>query len=177
MKKKNQILLGLLAVLLSCLPASPAYAICGLCTGAAVAGVGLTRWLGIDDLISGLWVGGALASVTGWTINWLNAKNIRFKGRKILVAALYYGFVIVPFYYYDLITHPRNKYISNTYIGIDKLILAIFIGTIFFVGAVKWYGYIKAKNNNRALFPFQKVAMPIGVLLILSIVAYFITRQ
>ncbi|MEK9155857.1 MAG: hypothetical protein AAB360_00950 [Patescibacteria group bacterium] len=156
--------------------AAPASAICPVCTAAAIGGVGLSRWLGIDDLVSGLWIGGALASVTGWTISWLNAKEIRFKGRKILVALLYYGLVVIPLYYSDLVNHPGNKYLGNTYIGIDKLILAIIVGTISFVFAVKWYEKIKAKNGGRARFPFQKIVMPIGTLLILSVIAYLITK-
>ncbi len=176
MIKKRFLTSLILSTLYFLLSASKARAICGVCTGAAVAGVGLTRWLGIDDLVSGLWVGGALASVTGWTINWLNKKEIRFYGRKILVALLYYGFVVIPFYYYDIATHPRNKYIHETYIGIDKLILSIFIGTIFFVIANKTYEYLKAKNGGHGHFPFEKVVFPIGTLLILSGIAWLINK-
>lgn len=155
---------------------SKTHAICGVCTAAALGGVGLARWLKIDDLVTGLWVGGLLVSVTGWTINWLNEKNIKFKGRKILVTLLYYGLVLIPFYTQGLITHPGNKYIGTTYLGIDKLLLSIIIGTIFFVIAVLAYEAIKKKNNGHAWFPFQKVAMPIGTLAILSVIAWVITK-
>jgi len=61
-----------------------ALAVCPICTVVIGAGVGLSRWLGIDDTISGLWIGGLIISMIVWTINWLGKKNIRFKGRNIL---------------------------------------------------------------------------------------------
>lgn len=158
------------------LHATSAYAICPVCTAAAIGGVGLSRWLGIDDLASGVWIGGALASMTGWTVNWLNAKGIKFWGRNVLLVLLYYGFVVIPFYYKDLITHPRNKYIGTTNIGIDKLILGIIVGTIVFVLSVMAYEVIKRKNGGHAHFPFEKIAFPIGSLLIVSVIFYFITK-
>lgn len=166
----------LLSTVYFLLSTSQAHAICGVCTAAAMAGVGLARWLRIDDLVSGLWIGGALASTTAWTIDWMNRKNYRFHGRKILIAFLYYAFVIIPFYEIDIITHPHNKYIRQTYIGIDKLVLSIIIGTVFFYAANKFYEYLKARNGGHAHFPYQKVVMPIGTLLILSVIAWLITK-
>ncbi len=53
---------------------------------AVAAGIGLSRWLGIDDTITGLWIGGLIISLAIWTINWIIKKNIYFKGRKIIIA-------------------------------------------------------------------------------------------
>jgi len=167
---------SLLAVIATLTLTTKTHAVCGVCTAAALGGVGLARWLKIDDLVTGLWIGGLLVSVTGWTINWLNKKNIKFKGRKILVTLIYYGLVLVSFYTQGLITHPGNKYIGTAYLGIDKLFLSIIVGTIFFIIAILAYEVIKKKNDGHAWFPFQKVAMPIGTLAILSVVAYLITK-
>ncbi len=40
------------------LGANSAQAICPICTIAVGAGVGFSRYLGIDDTIAGLWIGG-----------------------------------------------------------------------------------------------------------------------
>ncbi|MBU2028952.1 hypothetical protein KJ761_03645, partial [Patescibacteria group bacterium] len=69
-------------------------AICPVCTIAVGAGVGFTRYLGIDDTISGLWIGGLTVSIIMWTINWLNKKNIHFKGRKIITTLGYYLLIV-----------------------------------------------------------------------------------
>jgi len=72
------------AVLIS-LIAKSAFAVCPVCTVAVGAGLGLAEYFGIDDSISGLWIGALIVSMSIWTINWLNKKEIRFKGRKILI--------------------------------------------------------------------------------------------
>lgn len=135
------------------------------------AGLGLSRWLGIDDTVAGLWVGGLTVSLIAWTIDWLNRKNIRFKGRKILTVVFYYGLIVVPLFWMGIIGHPFNKMW-----GIDKLLLGIIIGSIFFLAAGLWYQFLKKKNGGRAYFPLQKVAMPVGALIILSLVFYFLTK-
>lgn len=146
-------------------------AICPVCTIAVGAGVGFTRYLGIDDTISGLWIGGLTVSIIMWTINWLNKKNIHFKGRKIITTLGYYLLIVVPLFWTGIMGHPLN-----TLWGMDKLLLGTIIGSLGFLGAGLWYYQLKAKNAGHSYFPFQKVAMPVGALLILSLIFYFLTR-
>ncbi len=150
--------------------AEKAFAVCPVCTIAVAGGVGLSRWLGIDDTVIGLWIGGLTMSLIIWTLNWFDKKNIKFIGRKIITTISYYGLMVVPLFYTGIMGHPLNKMW-----GMDKLLIGIILGTIGFLGGVKTYDYLKKKNNNRAYFPFQKVAMPILPLVILSIIFYFIT--
>ena len=149
----------------------PVLAVCPVCTIAVGAGVGFSRYLGIDDTISGLWIGGLTVSMIIWTINWLDKKNIHFKGRKILTTVGYYALIVVPLYFMKNIWHPLN-----TLWGINKLLLGIILGGIFFFGGVKYYDYLKEKNGGKAYFPFQKVVMPVSSLLILSLIFYFLTK-
>jgi len=171
MKKKSSVLfLTLLGLGL----AFKASAVCPICIVGVGAGLGLARWLKIDDLITSLWLGGVLVALSLWTIHWLNKKNIRFRGRKILVFLGYYGLTALslwPFQGYTHIGHP-----NHAFWGIDKIILGIILGTIFFALGDYGYLYLKKKNNQRAYFPFQKVVMPLLPLLILSVIFYFLTR-
>jgi len=82
---RKKFLLALFILLFSFLIFDQTRAFCPVCTVAVGAGVGLCRYLGIDDLISGAWIGGLLMSLTLWTIEWLNKKKIKFLFRKILV--------------------------------------------------------------------------------------------
>lgn len=163
------LLTSLLAYLLT---ASRVSAMCPVCTVGVIAGLGLSRWLGIDDTVSGLWIGGVTVSLSGWTVNWLKGKKINFKGMPIAVAVVYFASIIIPLYWKEIIGHPFNKLW-----GIDKLILGIMIGSIFFLLGAIVYKYIKLKNNGHAWFPFQKVVFPIGPLIILSVIFYFITKH
>lgn len=152
--------------------AAKAYAICPVCTVAVGAGVGLARWLGIDDTVTGLWIGGFIVSLIMWTISYLERKNINFFTRNLVVIVGYCALTIVPIYFIKAIWHPQN-----TLGGINKLLLGIIIGSIlFYLGAI-WYYHLKKKNNNHAYFPFQKVVMPIAPLIIMSVVFYFITKK
>lgn len=148
-----------------------AFAICPICTIAVGAGVGLAQWLGIDDTITGLWVGGLTVSVILWTLNWFKSKNIKFFADKLIVTVGYYAFVVAPLYYHKLFGHLLNRLW-----GIDKLLLGIVVGSIFFWLAATCYEWLKAKNGGHANFPFQKVVMPIGTLLVLSGIFYLLTR-
>lgn len=159
----------ILSAFLLLLPLTAAKAVCPVCTVAVCASVGLSRWLGVDDTITGLWVGGLAISLIAWTINWLNSKNIHFFGRQPLVVLIYLLLIIGPLYYYNMIGQPLNKLW-----GIDKLLLGIIVGAIGFIFGVWLNNILKKKNNGRAYFPFQKVVMPVGVLLILSGVFYLI---
>lgn len=148
-----------------------AFAICPVCTVAVGAGVGLTRYMGVDDTITGTWIGGLTVSMIMWTINWLDKKNIKFIGRKIITTIAFYALIVVPLFYTGIMGHPLN-----TLWGIDRLLIGIVLGSVFFFIFGEWYQVMKKKNNGHAYFPFQKVAMPVFPLVILSIIFYLITR-
>ncbi len=154
--------------------ALPAKAICPVCIIAVGAGLGLSEYLGIDDTIAGVWIGGMIVAMIAWTINWLNKKDWKFINkdlRDILITIIYYVMVIWPLMSKDFIGHPWNKLF-----GLDKLVLGIIFGSIGFLGATLWYDDIKKKNNGHAHFPFQKVVWPVGALIILSFAFYILVR-
>ena len=168
--KKIIILFALILTIF--IPSVKVYAICPVCTVAVGAGVGLARWLGIDDTITGLWIGGLIVSLIMWTINYLDKKKIKFFARNIVVIVAYYALTVIPIYFIKTIWHPQN-----TIGGINKLLLGIIVGSIlFYLGAI-WYYYLKKKNNGHAYFPFQKVVMPVAPLIIMSIIFYFLTKK
>ena len=153
--------------------AKQALAVCPICTIAVGAGVGLSRWLGIDDAITGLWVGGLTVSMIAWTESWLEKKNILFKGRIFVNVLVYYALIVIPLYYSGIIGNPLNTLCAC---GLDKLLFGIIAGSIAFWFGASWYFYLKEKNNGHAYFPFQKVVMPISPLIILSIIFYFLIK-
>lgn len=147
-----------------------ALAVCPVCTIAVGAGLGLSRWFGIDDVITSLWIGGITVSLIIWTIDWLDKKEIIFSSRNLIVIASYYLLIFAPLYFSKIIGHPYN-----TFWGLDKIILGSFLGSVFFFLGVWSYNLIK-KKRGKAYFPFQKVVMPIAPLIILSIIFYFLTK-
>lgn len=168
---KKLFLLSLPALSLTALPAK---AVCPVCIVAIGAGLGLSEYLGIDDTIAGIWIGGLIVGMIAWTINWFNKKNWKFGNkdlRDILVTIIYYVMVIWPLWAKNFIGNSTNKLF-----GIDKLALGITIGSIAFLSATLWYNNIKKKNEGHAHFPFQKVVWPVASLIIFSFVFYFLTK-
>jgi len=142
-----------------------AKAVCPVCTVAVGAGVGLCRWLGIDDVLSGIWIGGLIISMIGWTLNWLERKQIRFKFRWLAVSLFFYLLIILPFWRTGIIGHPLN-----TFWRIDKLILGIIFGSLAFLLAVGLNAFLKKKNQGKVFFPFQKVILPLAFLVITTFI-------
>ncbi|MDD5639656.1 MAG: hypothetical protein PHR47_02520 [Candidatus Pacebacteria bacterium] len=157
-----------------------AFAICQVCTVAVVAGSYIARQYGIDDTITGLWVGALTLIAYQWSIEWiekmLKRKNKKLKKRakiilEVITFCLFYAFVIWPLHSLEVVGLTNNQIF-----GIDKILFGIIVGTAVFFSAQKWYEEIKANNNGKAFFPFQKVVMPVGSLVLLSLVFYYLTK-
>jgi hypothetical protein len=159
---------AVLSIIALFLHAPSVYAICPVCTIAVGAGLGLSRWLGIDDSVSGIWIGGFLLSSSLWFNNWLSKKNFfENKFRLPLVLVSMYALVLIPLWTTKVIGHPYN-----TILGIDKLVFGTIAGTLTFgFGVVADKMVRKIKGGQ--LFNFQKVVFPVVLLLIVSIVTYF----
>lgn len=151
--------------------ANTAEAVCPICVVAVGTGVGLCRWLGIDDAISGLWIGGLIISIIIWFLRWLSKKQLNFKFSWLLVSVLFYVLSIWPLYISDIIGHPLNKFL-----GIDKLLFGIISGSIVFL-ASHWLNlYLKKKNQGKVYFSYQKIIIPLVFLIIVSITFYFVVK-
>lgn len=141
------------------------------------AGLALSRQLGIDDLMTSLWIGAVLMSVSMWTIDWAGKQkwwpkeSNRQTMFKIAVFGSYYGVAAL-----GLIWTKAWFVLGNTLWGIDKIILGIVVGSLAFLAVEDWYQKTKTKNG-KAHFPFEKVVLPVVALVILSIIAYFITKN
>lgn len=156
-----------------CIFALPAKAVCPVCIITATAGVGLCRWLGIDDTISGIWIGGLTVAVVIWFLSWLNKKSPswQFKGKSWIIFIASYILLILPLYWGKLIGHPDNKLW-----GVDKLLLGIIVGSVFFAGGNFVNRQLKKKNDGRPFFHYQKVVLPIVFLAIASVIFYFLNK-
>lgn len=146
-------------------------AACPICAVAVGAGIGMAQYIGVDDVISGIWIGGLIVSLIAWTITWFDNKNIHFHGRKILITVFYYASTIIPLYLQKIIGHELNKLW-----GIDKILLGIFLGSFIFFVSILFCNYLKQRNNNKSYFIFQKIITTVLALSILSVVFYYIIK-
>lgn len=155
------------------LSAPKALAVCPACTVAVGAGIGLSRWLGINDSITGLWLGAFLLSISLWTIDWFDRKKIRFFFKKPLIIIAYYSLAIVPLYFAKIVANPLDFVCSC---ASDKLLLGIIEGSAAFFFAAKLYEFAKQHNDGHAHFPYEKVAIPVLTMAIFTVIFYLITK-
>ncbi len=151
--------------------ADKALAVCPVCTIAVGVGLGISERLGIDDSVTGVWIGGLTVSMAMWNIVWFNKKNIHFFARDFLTALGYFALVVLPlpFAFSDIMGHP-----DHLLWGVDKLLLGIIAGAVAFYIGGSWYQRIKSKRGH-AHFPFEKVVMPVFPLILLSLFFYYVT--
>lgn len=179
MKKINKVVTFLLLLtllftiyylLFALLFAPEALAVCPVCTIAVGAGLGLSRFLGIDDSVTGVWAGGLILSTSFWLSDWLTKKfKFNFKYKTLLVVVLMYALVFVPLWTTEIIGHP-----FNTILGIDKFIFGAIVGSLVFLKTV-WLDKKVRQIKGKQLFNYQKVLFPILGLLIASLVLFLIT--
>ena len=173
-------LFGIVALTLI-LPSISAH--CPLCTGGAVVGVGVTRSLGVDDSIVGLFAGAVIVSTVLWFNKWLFKKNIKIPFQETLLVILSFLSFAIPFYLGGLITNfdmvksmpEYHSMLGMGVFGIDKLLFGMIVGSIFVWGAFKFSDFIKEKKG-RVLWHFQGVSFMFITLLVLSLIFWIITK-
>jgi len=166
--QKKITLLSLLLLSLKLVFPKIALAMCPVCTIAVGAGLGLSRFLGIDDTISGLWIGGLIISSSFWLADYLKKKKLDFKYEKEIITFLSFTLVIIPLWLSEIIGHPLNKIF-----GIDKLVFGTFVGAVVFYEATLLDKFTR-KIFGKQLFNFQKIVFPIFSLALISVIFYLL---
>ncbi|MFC1625739.1 hypothetical protein ACFL1Q_01765 [Patescibacteria group bacterium] len=147
-------------------------AFCPVCTVAVAAGLGLSRWIGIDDTVSGVWIGGLTLSSSLWFANWLRSKYglcAKTKHLNWMISGFFYLLVFIPLYYSGILGHP-----FNTLWGMDKLVVGTIFGSLVFLLSF-WLDRKIREIHKKQLFNFQKVIIPVALLLLTSAVLFIIT--
>ncbi len=141
---------------------------CPICTVGVAVCLGLSRWLRVDDAISGLWIGAFILALSYWTNQWL----FRKKEKKPLLALifiliLYLVLTFLPLYQAKIITAY-----SKTILGINNLIFGVGLGIILTAIMVLIEKLVRKNRGGKALFPYQKIVLPILPLLFASFIIY-----
>ncbi len=145
-----------------------AKAVCPVCTIAIASGVGLCRYIGIDDLVSGLWVGGLFVSMAVWFKEYLQKKKKDFKFSFWAVLLSLFLLTFIPLKFSNILGNSINKIF-----GIDRLLFSSIAGVIIVYGSIYINNLLKKGNKGKVYFPYQKVVIPIVLLLIFSFVFYY----
>ena len=145
-------------------------AVCPVCTVSVGVGLGISRWLGIDDTISGIWIGALILSSGFWLAEWIEKKGLRIKYKKTVCSLFFYLLVIPPLYLTKLIGIS-----FNTFLGIDKVLFGTMAGSLFFLLAFLADKWLRKINDDKVFIYYQKVILPVLFLSLGSFIFYFAT--
>ncbi len=127
----------------------------------------MSRLLGIDDSITGVWIGALLGSISFWSERLL-IKNydIRIQLRPIIYTAVFV-LTIWSFYQFNLVV----KHISI--FGVDSLTFGIISGGIVFY-VVDIVDDLVIRAHKKVYFSYQRVVIPLFTMVILSFAVYYL---
>ena len=175
-KRKSNIykMLGLLLVpLLSLIIIMPGVkAHCPLCTAATIVGVGVTRSLGWDDSIVGIFVGAMIVSSALWVNNIFKKRNIGgnafLRTGSITVAT--FVLTILSFYFAGLFG-PANTY---RIFGMEKIIFGSLSGAVVSFAAFFTSNEVKRRNDGKVLFNYQTMVLTFGALMLNALLFWMV---
>jgi len=149
--------------------APTALAHCPLCAAGAGAGITLSRLLGIDDSITGVWVGAFLGAISFWTQISLGQRKKVFL--RPFVGFFLYVLVFVStlwsFYKFNVVVKHGDIF------GIHKLTFGIVLGGGVFYLVDKLNKYL-VKPNGKGFFPYQRMVVSLGSMVVLSIFVFIL---
>ena len=142
----------------------PVLANCPVCIVTVGGGLFIAQRLGIDDLIITLWISGLNTALAFFMASKFKKPKIIKNG--YLWSILFYLTTI--YYFYS--THQAG--IGNNLFGIDKTLLGLSLGVIVFFVSIFLDKYFRQQNKGKVLFYYQKVIIPLGLLLFVSMIFY-----
>ena len=129
---------------------------CPVCTVTVVAGLGISRFFGIDDLLTSIWIGAFILSFSFVFHNWMIKKWPKLKSK--------YSLYITIFLMYVLALLPLIK--APT---IDRILYGTALGSAVFLIGVYLDKYQRTKFK-KIFFPYQKVVFPVLSLILASVI-------
>jgi hypothetical protein len=171
-KSKFKIFVGVLTSLFAVnytLFTRTALAHCPLCVAGAAAGVTLTRWVGIDDSITGIWIAALLGAMSFWLEPYVF--RLFKKTKKDLIRPLLYililGATLWSFYQFNLVIRMSQIF------GVDKLTFGMITGGILFY-FVDLIDDAIIQKNEKVFFPYQRIVVSLGSMVIWSLLVYIL---
>lgn len=128
----------------------------------------LARWLGVSDLVLGLWMGALLISVSVVTVKWLAKYGKDFKGSFWVVFLLTLALTI-----YSV----KGQLVWSGFglvIGLPPVIAGIIFGAILIFGIDFVNKLFISRHEGKVYFLYQKLIVPIVGIVLASLITHFL---
>ena len=156
--------------------------VCAMCTIAIAGGLGISRMLGVDDALTGVWLGAAIVALASFVSNACQKRWPAKKWVRPLVATLIVTFSLLTAWWADqehLVSYQQVQCIKAPCPGVwhvSNLAWGMIIGAVMLgCGEYMDKALRKFKNDGgRPYFPFQKVVVPVVFIILGTLMAYFL---
>ncbi|MFA6602609.1 MAG: hypothetical protein WCT01_02275 [Candidatus Shapirobacteria bacterium] len=137
---------------------------CPVCIVTVGGGMLLAQKLGIDDLLVSIWISALNTALAFWLAPKLQNDRLKLK---FLTNPLILSFLLLASTLaYFVFTSQTG---GNKVLGVNKIILGQTLG--FLTMVVGNLGYLKIKKQlGKTPFPYAKVAFPVGLTLIITLI-------
>lgn len=155
------------------LSAIPVSAHCPLCTVGAAVAAGGAAWLGVDQVVIGLFVGAFAVSMGWWIANLIKKRII--PGQKFLIILLSFLTTVIPILplmkgVYPLYLSVIGEYgsiLNRTYV-LNLFLMGSILGSMIVSLTPSLSSYITEKRNTT--IPFQGTILTLAMLIIIGTV-------
>jgi hypothetical protein len=137
---------------------------CGpLCAIGIAGGLGLSKLLGIDDLILGFWIGALILSFS------VQFNKFLIKKGKVFPLSFWIVFLITWFSSFLPIWNKLGWGESSCFYGLPRIMAGSFLGMLILFFS-DWLDNIILKrfHDDKVYFPYQRIIIPIIALIIVS---------
>jgi len=138
---------------------------CGpICAIGIASGLGISRWLGIDDITLGLWIGALILSISIQFNIFLEKKGKSFPFSFWVIFLSSWILSFLP------ILMNFGKYTICSICGFPEVICGSILGALTLFLVDKANNFIIDKHNKKVYFYYQRVIIPIIGLIIISMI-------
>lgn len=140
---------------------------CGpICAIGIGGGLWLANYLGINELTLGLWIGALIISLASQFNKFLIKKNKAFPFSFIIILIVFWFLSFFPIWS-KVGWQEKTRY----FCGLPRVVFGSFLG-MFVLYFSDWLNnkFLEKFHQNKVYFPYQRVIIPIIILIITSIV-------
>jgi len=135
-----------------------AYAQCPVCIVTVGGGLFIAKKLGIDNLLTALWISGLNTAISFWFVSYI--KKPKFIKNPFLWTAILFGST-----WGYLAASKQMYHKGDTFLHLDKVLVGLIVGMVAWLAGI-WLDKLTRKlNGGKIIFFYQKVIIPLFVLL------------
>lgn len=134
---------------------------CPVCIVTVGGGLFIAKKLGVDDLLTALWISGLNVAISFWFVSFV-------KKPKLLKNPFLWTVIMFFSTYAYLVATKQMYHKNNTFMHFDKVLVGLVAGTFIWLLGIGIDRLIRRYNNGKVLFFYQKVIIPLFLLLATS---------